>query len=210
MFILSFACFIAALTIHEYAHALTAFFLGDETAYRNGRLTLNPLAHIDPIGTLLIPLIGSMSGLPVFGWAKPVPYNPYNLKYGRWGGVAVAAAGPGTNFAFAAVCLLLVRFLPGPAGFSIDNLLVIFLATLASINVYLGAFNLLPVPPLDGSRFLQVALDSPKHRHILVWLETKGAMLLLGILLLDYILPGAPLSSFFSSIIHGFFGMFGF
>jgi len=208
--IVSFVCFIVALTFHEFSHALIAYYLGDETAYRHGRLTLNPLAHIDPVGTVILPLIGAISHLPVFGWAKPVPFNPYNVKHGRWGGVAVAMAGPASNFLFAAAALLAIRFLIGAGGLSQTNLLVVFLYILATVNVYLAAFNLIPVPPLDGSRFLEVMLDAPRHRHIRFWLERNGMWLLVGLLMVDYVIPGAPLSRFFDFILNGFFGLFGF
>lgn len=210
IFIAGFGGFLIALTVHEYCHALAAYLLGDETAYRAGRLTLNPLAHLDPVGTVLIPLLGALSGLPVFGWAKPVPYNPYNLRNSRSGAMLIAAAGPTSNFLMAALSLLAVRLLIGPAGLDIRNLLVIFLAAFASVNVFLGTFNLIPVPPLDGSRFLQVLLDSPKHRRTMIWLETKGPMLLFGLLMIDYLLPGlAPLSRLLNGALNVFFGAFG-
>lgn len=212
--VLSFVALLISLSTHEYSHALAAFLLGDGTAQRAGRLTLNPAAHVDPVGTIIIPLVqlvGAMAGtpIPIFGWAKPVPFNPYNLKYGKWGAVIVALAGPVSNFLLAFVYLLMMRVaifgLHLPAG----NMLIIFLTVLVMINVVLGVFNFIPVPPLDGSKLLHALWDAPQHRSKLVWLETRGPILLMGIILIDFMLPVSILGSVFSTAIGTVFALGG-
>ena len=128
-----------ALTVHEYAHAQAADWQGDHTARAMGRLTLNPLAHLDPIGALLIFTMG-------FGWGKPVPFSPYGLRNKKWGASLVAIAGPLSNFIMAVVVGMILRF--GHLG---GERLLSFFVMFVWLNVLLGVFNLIPVPPLDGS-----------------------------------------------------------
>ena len=137
--------FITALTFHEFAHGLVAKVQGDDTAERMGRLTLNPIPHIDPIGLLAALLAG-------FGWARPVPYNPYNLRPGRFSEALVAFAGPGANLAIALGAALLLRVGIVP----LEMAQVVF--TVALVNIMLFLFNLIPVPPLDGSKVLSALL----------------------------------------------------
>lgn len=150
--VFAIAILIMSVVSHEVSHGFMALALGDETAKNSGRLTLNPLRHIDPLGSIIVPALSYYAGGFIFGWAKPVPYNPYNLKSPRWGEALVAAAGPATNLALATVFGLLVRFavtsdfLPG-TFISIAVLLV-------QINLILAVFNLIPIPPLDGSKIL--------------------------------------------------------
>ena len=142
--------------IHEYAHGLAAFLLGDDTAKHEGRLTLNPIPHIDPIGTVLVPGALFLLGTGfLFGWAKPVPFNPYNLKNQRWGPSIVGVAGPGTNLLIAIIFALIIRLIPG-----ISPDFVIFLGIIVYANIILGVFNLLPIPPLDGSKVLYALLPA--------------------------------------------------
>ena len=141
--------------IHEIAHGMTALKLGDETAKLSGRLTLNPLKHIDPIGSILVPLLFYFSGGGFFGWAKPVPYNPRALyKDFRYGPMKVALAGPFSNLALAVVFGLAVRF----AGSFMDPLTIALVAFIVQLNCLLFVFNLLPIPPLDGSKLLLLVL----------------------------------------------------
>ncbi|MBI4457665.1 site-2 protease family protein [Candidatus Uhrbacteria bacterium] len=207
--IVGFLAMIIALSTHEFSHALAAYLLGDETAKRMGRLTLNPLAHADPIGTLLIPLLGAMSGLPLIGWAKPVPFNAYNLKYPKWGSTIVALAGPGSNFVFAFIYLALLRLCLEFWHLPFTNLLVLFLLTLVMINVALGIFNFIPVPPLDGSKLLEALLTHPKHRQILYTLETKGPMFLLLFIVIDSFSPRPILGSLIRAAINAVFSLAG-
>ncbi|MFC1639005.1 site-2 protease family protein [Patescibacteria group bacterium] len=214
LLVISFVALIISLSTHEYSHALAAFLLGDKTAQRAGRLTLNPAAHVDPVGTIIIPLVqlvGALAGtpVPIFGWAKPVPFNPYNLKHGKWGAVIVALAGPVSNFAMAFVYLMLLRLVLLYGGFAPTNMLVLFLTVLVMINVVLGVFNFIPVPPLDGSKLLHAVWDKPQHRERLIWLETRGPMLLMGIILIDFILPVSILGAIFSTAIGAVFAVGG-
>lgn len=151
-----------AITVHEAAHAWTALKLGDPTAAALGRASLNPLVHIDPIGTVLFPLVLIFLRMPVFGWAKPVPYNPYNLRRPRKGGLWISLAGPMANILTAAAAVLLFQLLKlAGSGIAESSFLVkpltglgtVLYAT-ALINVSLAVFNLIPVPPLDGSGIL--------------------------------------------------------
>ena len=139
-----------ALVIHEVSHGWVAESLGDSTAKDLGRLSLNPLNHLDPIGSVLVPLFLFLSGSPILiGWAKPVPVNPYNLRDKKYGMLKVALAGPLANFLVAVFFALVIRFLP-PSSLN----LVVFLQIIMTYNLLLGFFNLMPIPPLDGSNIL--------------------------------------------------------
>jgi len=146
--IASFIILIFSIVIHEVSHGSMAYELGDETAKRQGRLSLNPLKHIDPIGTIVLPLLLILGGSSVvIGWAKPVPVNFYNLK-DKWGELKVSLAGPGANLLVALFCGLIIRFIPLPEMASV----ILFLAII--YNILLALFNLIPIPPLDGSHIL--------------------------------------------------------
>lgn len=150
---------ILSIIIHEVAHGWAAYALGDPTAKLSGRLTMNPLAHIDPVGSVLIPglLVLTNAGM-LFGWAKPVPYNPYNLKNQRWGEAIVGSAGVLTNLLLAVVFALVARF-AFSAGYEEYAALS---ATVSFVNLFLGMFNLIPFPPLDGFTVLR-GLIPPKY-----------------------------------------------
>ncbi|MFA5987115.1 MAG: site-2 protease family protein [Candidatus Paceibacterota bacterium] len=160
--IFSLAILIMSVVVHEVSHGLTANALGDPTARLSGRLTLNPLKHLDPVGSFLVPLITSMFGF-TFGWAKPVPYNPYNLRAGKWGPGIVAFAGPASNILVAIFFGIVVRVW-GAAGASQGVLEICAMAVF--INIFLALFNMIPVPPLDGSKVLFSALPDRMY-----WVE---------------------------------------
>lgn len=150
LLIIKLAALVMAVVLHEVAHGYAAWRLGDPTARMANRLTLNPLAHLDPVGSVILPLILVVTGSPVlFGWAKPVPFNPWYFRDPRKGIMLVGAAGPLTNFAVALASGLLFRVVTPWSA-----VLGLFLAYLCGTNVVLGVFNLIPIPPLDGSRVL--------------------------------------------------------
>src|SRR5262249_20197485 len=146
--LLLIAGFIVAITIHEFSHAATARGLGDETAVRAGRLTLNPLRHLDPFGSLLL-VLTIFSGAPGFGWGRPVPLNPRNLRYGRLGMALVSAAGPLSNVALALIAAYGVRIIRG-SDLEVPVYAQQFIVDVILLNVSLCVFNLLPIAPLDG------------------------------------------------------------
>lgn len=152
---------------HEYFHGWTANQLGDSTAKYAGRLSLNPLRHLDPIGTVILPLflLFFMGGF--IGWARPVPYNPYNLRDQKWGSSKVAIAGPGANFLIALIFGLIVRFAPMFGFFTFGSFLYITLTWIVYVNIFLGLFNLIPIPPLDGSKLLMDIFPQFKGFQIL-------------------------------------------
>src|SRR3989344_2638548 len=146
-FVFIIAILIMSVVIHEVAHGYAALSLGDSTAKYQGRLTLNPLNHLDPVGSVLVPLLGYFLGGFIIGWAKPVPFNPYNLRNQRWGEAIVAVAGPLSNIAIALIFGLIIRYI------GLTELTPI-LSFVVLINLTLAFFNLIPVPPLDGSKIL--------------------------------------------------------
>jgi Zn-dependent protease len=165
-----------AVIFHEVSHGYVANLLGDPTAKYAGRLSLNPIRHIDLWGTIIIPLLLIISRIGfIFGWAKPVPVNYYNLRYGKWGPVLVALAGPATNFVIVLIAGLLVRLTPQDTAFPYLFLMV------ALVNAFLMLFNLIPIPPLDGSKVLLVFLE--RRPDIISMLERYGTFILLALLL---------------------------
>lgn len=158
--IFSIVILVISVVIHEVAHGVMAYWLGDPTAKLAGRLTLNPIPHIDPIGSVILPLFMALasSGGFIVGWAKPVPYNPYNLKAGKWGPAYVAAAGPASNILLATIFGLILRF-----NLVASEAMAGFFVQIIFVNIMLAVFNLIPIPPLDGSKVLFSALPYRLH-----------------------------------------------
>lgn len=152
---------VISAVFHEYFHGWTAFQLGDPTAKYAGRLTLNPLKHIDPMGTVIIPLFLLFFFGGFIGWAKPVPYNPFNLRDQKYGATKIAISGPGANFLIALIFGLLLRFLP------IEGFLYVAFTWIVYVNIFLGLFNLIPIPPLDGSKLLMDFFPQSKALRVL-------------------------------------------
>jgi Zn-dependent protease len=183
---------VVAITLHEAAHGYAALALGDDTAKRMGRLSLNPLRHVDLIGTVLVPgvlLLGQLLTIgrveAMFGWARPVPVNPLALRDPRRGMMLVAAAGPATNFALAWISGLLLHLATGADGFlSVESMNWVYRTLLLSIvaNLVLGMFNLLPIPPLDGGRILAGLLPA-RLAQSYMRLEPFGLLLVIGAVL---------------------------
>lgn len=171
---------VLALTLHEFAHALMSTHLGDETARSQGRLSLNPLAHIDPFATLALPLLLILVNSPVvFGAAKPVPFNPWAVRGGRWGAALVALAGPATNLVLAIFFGLWLRFVP--VGVEVGD----FIFRMITVNIGLFVFNMIPFPPLDGSRLLY-AVAPASLRGVMDKIEQAGLMLIFLVMLVAY------------------------
>ena len=149
-------CIVIAIVFHEVAHGWAALALGDPTAKEQRRLTLNPIRHVDPVGTVVVPGFLALAGAPVFGWAKPVPVNAARLDHPRAGMMAVAAAGPATNFVLALIgaAALGITSAAGWASAPVTQALFSFIL----INLFIGIFNLLPIPPFDGSHIVEGAL----------------------------------------------------
>lgn len=196
-----------ALTVHEYAHGWMALRLGDPTAKDAGRLTLNPLSHLDPIGTLMLFIVH-------LGWAKPVPVNPYNLRHPKKDMMWVSLAGPGANLLTAFACGLIIRLISPLSGnfdmgSSAFGILVIMIVYGMVINLVLAFFNLIPLPPLDGSKILMGLLPA-EYEHQMMQLERIGPFLLIGIIVIGN-LAGVPILwgilrpfvSFFSFVFAG-------
>lgn len=170
---------ILSVVLHEVSHGAVANYLGDPTAKYAGRLTLNPIKHLDPIGSVFVPLFLLLLRSPIlFGWAKPVPINPHNLRDQKYGSAKVALAGPGANLVLALVFGLILRSLPGLTH--IPGLYLMF-SYIVFINLLLATFNLLPFPPLDGSHILFTFLP-PGTENIKIFLSQFGIFILLFII----------------------------
>jgi len=177
-----------SVILHEVAHGAVADRLGDPTARLQGRLTLNPISHIDPIGTIVLPLLLVLSNSPFFiGYAKPVPYNPHNLR-GLYGEAWVAFAGPGVNLLLAVIFGLSVRF----GGAALSPAMVLAFSTIVYVNLLLALFNLIPLPPLDGSKVLGGILEAISrsaaraYEHFLINFERLGLLPMILIILLIF------------------------
>jgi Zn-dependent protease len=171
----SIVILVMSVVLHELSHGYAAVALGDPTPRLQGRLSLNPLKHLDPVGSVLVPIATYLIGGFTFGWAKPVQWNPYNLKNPRTGEVIIALAGPATNILIALVFGLLIRF-AGPLSLGLGFVQVSEYVVL--INIVLAVFNLVPLPPLDGSHVL-FSLLSPRHQHIRLGIERYSIFFML-------------------------------
>lgn len=185
--LLAFFVLLLSLSVHEAAHAWSADRLGDNTARLLGRVSLNPAVHVDPIGTVVFPLVAMISGLPLIGWAKPVPVNVRNL-HGDWKQkyMLVAAAGPASNLVIAALAALVFRVMPSGGldgeGLASGSLVAGVLLRLVTLNVLLAVFNMIPVPPLDGGNVLSGLLTGPAAAAF-DKLRPYGFVILYGLLL---------------------------
>ena len=208
--------FMFAISVHESAHAWTAYRRGDPTAYMLGRVTLNPIKHIDPVGTLLLPLIAAYTTGGIFGWAKPTPVNPRNFKRPVLDDILTSVAGPVSNFiiVIGSVLLLVIIAKTSAAGnVAVSNLakhgvavevgtltpVVVLLYEFMYINILLGIFNLIPVPPLDGSHVLRHFLSGPV-------LRAYDQLGMFGLILL-FVFGGGLLAALMSPVVALFRGI---
>lgn len=194
-----------SVVIHEVSHGYAALALGDPTAKYQGRLTLNPLSHLDPVGSVLVPLIGYFAGGFIIGWAKPVPYNPYNLRPEKWGlpvragDALVAFAGPLSNISLAIIFGLFIRF---AMSSEMMNQAFLGLASfVVMINIVLAIFNLIPIPPLDGSKILSAFLPY-KWQGFMQSMERYGLILVFVFIFMFWQVM-SPIVSFLFSLITG-------
>lgn len=195
LFLFELAVLIFSVIIHEISHGYVAERLGDPTARLAGRLTLNPLKHIDLVGSILLPLVLALSGQPIIGWAKPVPYNPYNLKNPVKGGALIAVAGPLSNLLVAAVFGLLIRWLTPMAMLQGSQILPVvqMFSLIVTLNLLLAIFNLLPIPPIDGSKAITYLLPLTWRFHFEAFWARLATLfaenLIVSLLLLFFLLP---------------------
>ena len=190
--------------IHEVMHGYAADRLGDPTARYAGRLTLNPIPHLDPFGSVILPVLLSFSGSPIFfGWAKPVPYNPYNLRPGRFSEAIVAGAGPASNLTIAILFGMVIRLGLFPQEINAILFLIVV------INMMLFLFNLIPVPPLDGSKILSGVLPRALSRGYDQWRfrMESNPFLGMGLVLLTILFLGGAFGRFVYIIAQAIAGM---
>jgi Zn-dependent protease len=190
---------LVSMTLHEAMHGFMAYFLGDDTAKLEGRLTLNPVKHIDPFLTILLPLLLALVGAPVFGGAKPVPFNPNRVKYDEWGAALVAIVGPLTNLVIAFVLFGIYALLGAPTG----GFVALLLTTGVMVNLGFFVFNIIPLPPLDGSRVLY-ALAPEFARRAMEAIERYGIIFIFLIVML----ASSVIGSYMLSAVDFFVGIF--
>ncbi len=187
--------FAIGIVLHEASHATSAYLLGDDTAYRDGRVTLNPASHLDLLGSLMLVMVG-------FGWGRPVPVEISKLRGGKWGGVAVAFAGPAANLTIVALCAVLIQL--GPFQ---GRLVFLPILGIAFVNALLFVFNLIPIPPLDGAKVLYPFL--PRFLNGFVnFMNQYGPYILIGLVLLSF-LPGVSPFGFLLYVMSPILNLFG-
>lgn len=193
-----------SMTLHEALHGFMAYWLGDDTAKHSGRLTLNPIKHIDPFMTIILPIILAISGAPIFGGAKPVPFNPTRLKWGEWGSALVALAGPLTNFILAFIGFAALVAVNPPDGSLASMIMSVFVI----VNLGFFVFNMIPIPPLDGSRVLY-ALAPDFARRGMEAIERFGILFIFAIVLVASPVIGQIMGAATGAIIKLFSNIFG-
>ncbi len=193
-----------SMTLHEAMHGFIAYFLGDDTAKAQGRLTLNPIKHIDPFLTILLPVILALTGAPIFGGAKPVPFNPNRVRYGEWGAALVALAGPLTNL-FLAFITFGVYVLLSHSGSSLSP--IFYVATIVNLGFFV--FNMIPVPPLDGSRVLY-ALAPDGVRTAMEAIERRGLIFIFIIVIFASSFIGTFMLAAMNIFLNIFSAIYGF
>lgn len=166
---------IFSVIAHEVAHGYMALYQGDQTAKLMGRLSLNPIKHLDPIGSFVVPLFTILLGGTMFGWAKPVPFNPYNLRNQRWGEAYVAIAGPLTNLLIAITFGIIIKF----SGGAINQSGIEIMTYIVDINLILAVFNLCPIPPLDGFKIFKSVFQGNRHNKIIYIIEKNSLIALI-------------------------------
>ena len=202
---------ILSIVLHEVAHGYMANWLGDPTARLQGRLSANPLVHLYPVGSIVVPGLLFFSGVGIlFGWAKPVPYNPYNFSDQRYGEAKVAAAGPAVNLILAFIFGMLIRLAPelGLPGSFID-----IASYIVYINILLAFFNLIPIPPLDGSKIITVLLPlglAEKYRNLSMQIERYGLLFTFLFIFVFINILWMPFSKLIFAVFEIFTGMSGF
>ena len=199
-----------SMTIHEAMHAFMGYVLGDSTAKEEGRLTLNPIRHIDPVMTILLPLIMVVLRAPVFGGAKPVPFNPNRVRFGDWGAALVALSGPITNLVIAFIAFGFGVFsgVINNAGAVQPTIFGLIISTAVSVNLGFFVFNMLPIPPLDGSRILY-AVAPDGVRGVMQKIEQNGVLLVMIIVVLFSDVIGQVMSGCIRAILRVFMNIFG-
>lgn len=203
-----FGVILASMTLHEAMHGFVAYWLGDDTAKLEGRLTLNPIKHIDPFLTILLPLVLTLIGAPIFGGAKPVPFNPGRVRYDEWGAALIALAGPLTNLVIAFIIFGIGAVLGyDVAHYSYSSVLGMIFMYGVIVNLGFFVFNMIPLPPLDGSRVLY-ALAPDFVRRGMEFIEQYGLMLVFVVVLFASQAIGAVMGSAIAVILDLFTKIF--
>lgn len=201
---------ILSIVLHEMAHGHMANYLGDPTARLQGRLSPNPLVHIDPLGSVIVPAALYLSGVGVlFGWAKPVPYNPYNLNDQKYGEARVALAGPAVNLLLAFIFGVIIR---SADVLGLDTAFIELASYIVYINILLAFFNLIPIPPLDGSKIITALMPfsaQMKYRDLTIWIERYGLLATFIFIFLFIQVLWAPFSALVFSVFELFTGLSG-